>query len=56
LGSVWVCAPLFTPETVRKTLDLPETWEPQGMFFLGYPDGEPKMKVLKPVNKVVRFV
>ena len=56
LGSVWVCAPLFAPETVRKVLDLPETWEPQGMFFIGYADGGPKMKVLKPLDEVVKFI
>ncbi|MDO8753089.1 MAG: nitroreductase family protein, partial [Anaerolineales bacterium] len=37
LGSVWVCSPLFVPNVVQKTLDLPETWEPQAMYFLGYP-------------------
>lgn len=56
LGSVWMCRPAFAPEAVRKVLDLPETWEPQAMFFIGYPDEQPKPKVLKPVNEVVRFV
>jgi F420 biosynthesis protein FbiB-like protein len=56
LGSVWMCRPVFAPEAVRKVLDLPETWEPQAMFFIGYPDEQPKPKVLKPVNEVVRFV
>jgi coenzyme F420-0:L-glutamate ligase / coenzyme F420-1:gamma-L-glutamate ligase len=56
LGSVWVCAPLFAPDTVRKVLDLPKHWEPQAMFFIGYPDGEPKVKVLKPLDEVVRFI
>ena len=56
LGSVWMCRPLFAPEAVRKVLDLPETWEPQAMFFIGYSDEQPKPKALKPVNEVVRFV
>lgn len=56
LTSVWVCAPLFAPETVRRTLDLPETWEPQAMFFVGYPDGEAKQKELKPLNEIVKFL
>jgi coenzyme F420-0:L-glutamate ligase/coenzyme F420-1:gamma-L-glutamate ligase len=55
LGSVWVCAPLFAPDTVRNILNLPETWEPQAMFFIGYPDGEPKHKELKPLHEVVRL-
>lgn len=37
LGAVWVCAPLFTPETVRNALDLPLSWEPQALILLGYP-------------------
>jgi F420 biosynthesis protein FbiB-like protein len=56
LGSVWVCAPLFAPGAVRDALTLPETWEPQGMFFMGYPDGEPKAKELKPLNKVIKYI
>lgn len=55
LSTVWVCAPLFAPAAVRQALDLPDTWEPQGMFFLGYPQGEPKPKVLKPLDEVVRY-
>jgi F420 biosynthesis protein FbiB-like protein len=56
LGSVWVCAPLFAPGVVRDVLDLPETWEPQGMFFIGYAEGQPKPKISKPLAEVVRFV
>ncbi len=55
LGSVWVCAPLFAPETVRQVLDLPETWEAQAMFFVGYADGEPKPKILKPLEEIVKY-
>lgn len=56
LGSVWMCRPLFAPEAVRKVLDLPETWEPQGMFFIGYPDEQPKPKQLRPLEEVVKFI
>ena len=37
LGACWLCAPLFCPDIVRATLDLPEDWEPQGAVILGYP-------------------
>ena len=37
LGAVWMCAPLFAPETGRCALALPDTWEPQGLVLLGYP-------------------
>jgi F420 biosynthesis protein FbiB-like protein len=56
LGSVWVCAPLFAPGTVREVLGLSKTWEPQGMFFIGYAEGQLKAKELKPLEEVVRFV
>ncbi len=35
LASCWLCAPLFAPELVRTTLELPEDWEPQGLITLG---------------------
>lgn len=41
LGGVWACWPLFTQQTIRKTLSLPENWEPQGIFFVGYPENLP---------------
>ncbi|MBK9927232.1 MAG: nitroreductase family protein [Anaerolineales bacterium] len=52
LGGVWVCSPLFVPETIQSVLTLPETWEPQAMFFVGYPDGSPKEKTLKDVKTI----
>lgn len=40
LGACWMCAPLFVPELMRRTLDLPHTWEPQALITLGYPAEE----------------
>ena len=37
LGACWMCAPLFCPDVVRETLDLPSDWQPQGVITLGYP-------------------
>lgn len=37
LGACWLCAPLFCPQTVRRTLDLPDDWQPQGLITVGYP-------------------
>jgi F420 biosynthesis protein FbiB-like protein len=56
LGGNWICWPLYAQEAARATLDLPVTWEPQGMFFLGYADVELREKVLKPLEEVVRIV
>lgn len=52
LGGVWVCSPLFTQETIKNTLDLPETWEPQGMFFVGYPKDEPRVRERRHLESV----
>lgn len=41
LGGVWLCAPLFAPEAVRRALDLPHEWEAQGMVLLGFPAKAP---------------
>ena len=55
LGAVWTCAPLFTPEVVRATLDLPISWEPQGMFFVGYPAEIPDHVKENPFRKYRAF-
>jgi F420 biosynthesis protein FbiB-like protein len=55
LGSCWMCGPLFSPEVVRKTLNLPADWQPQGLIILGYPDEE-RQNERRPLADVVRFV
>ena len=37
LGASVMCAPLFCPDTVAATLELPAGWEPQGMVTMGVP-------------------
>ena len=56
LGAVWACWPLFVQETIQKTLKLSETWEPQGMFFVGYPEAIPELRHRKSVEKVSLFL
>jgi F420 biosynthesis protein FbiB-like protein len=36
LGGVWMCAPLFAQQAARQALELPQSWEPQGLALLGY--------------------
>jgi len=55
LGGVWVCAPLFAPQAVQAALDLPETWQPQGMILLGYPQATPAPRPRRPLEEVVRY-
>ncbi|MFN8461474.1 MAG: nitroreductase family protein [Anaerolineales bacterium] len=56
LGAVWACWVLFAVETIQEVLELPKTWEPQALYFLGYPDGNPKEKILKVMKSVVRTI
>jgi len=37
LGSFWISAPLFCPEAVRESLDLPQEYAAQALIALGYP-------------------
>lgn len=56
LGGVWVCSPLFAQETIQKTLNLPDTWEPQEMFFVGYPVHTPEPRERKNVESISIFL
>lgn len=50
LGACWMCAPLFCPDTVQTTLDLPDDWQPQALLTLGYP-AETREKARQPLEK-----
>ena len=52
LAGVWVCAPLFAPDAVRRALELPQDWIPQGMLFIGHPATSPPPRKRKPVSEV----
>lgn len=52
LGACWMCAPLFVPDLVRATLDLPTEWDPQALITLGYP-AESKQKTRVPLAERV---
>jgi F420 biosynthesis protein FbiB-like protein len=56
LGGVWVCGPLFAQETIRSVLDLPNSWEPQAMFFAGYPAETPEARGRKSIQETVHFL
>ena len=55
LGGVWACWPLFVKETIQKTLNLPESWEPQGMFFVGYIEVLPETRERKPLQDIAIY-
>jgi coenzyme F420-0:L-glutamate ligase/coenzyme F420-1:gamma-L-glutamate ligase len=54
LGGNWICWPLYAQEATRTTLNLPEMWEPQAMFFIGYADETPKIKGMKDLQSVMK--
>jgi len=56
LGGVWACWPLFAQETVREALNLPEKWEPQGMFFVGYSESIPEGRERKNIGNISIFL
>jgi coenzyme F420-0:L-glutamate ligase/coenzyme F420-1:gamma-L-glutamate ligase len=55
LGSCWMCAPLFSPESAHVVLDIPPDWVPQGMILLGYSSSPGREPVRKPMEAVVRW-
>lgn len=55
LGTCWMCAPLFSPDVVRQTLDLPADWQPQALITVGYPS-ETRKKTRKPLDSCVLFM
>jgi F420 biosynthesis protein FbiB-like protein len=56
LAGTWVCWPLFAPQEISAVLELPATWEPQAMVFLGHADEQPKPKELRGLDEVARFL
>jgi F420 biosynthesis protein FbiB-like protein len=54
LGGVWACWPLFAQEVICNALNLSKAWEPQAMFFIGYPSDMPKNKEMKDLESVVK--
>jgi coenzyme F420-0:L-glutamate ligase / coenzyme F420-1:gamma-L-glutamate ligase len=54
LAACWVCAPLFVPELVQETLNLPADWQPQGLITLGWA-GETREKTRAPLETRVKF-
>ncbi|MFZ5819227.1 MAG: nitroreductase family protein [Chloroflexota bacterium] len=53
LGGNWLCWPLYAQEETREALELPGTWEPQAMVFVGYANEEPGEKALKSLDEIV---
>ncbi|HEX6513619.1 MAG TPA: nitroreductase family protein [Chloroflexota bacterium] len=53
LGACWMCAPLFCPEIVQRTLDLPLDWEPQALITIGRPVEPPPVPPRRPLDESI---
>lgn len=53
LGACWYCAPLFCPEIVKKTLNIPEQFEPQALITLGYPLKKSEPTPRRPLKEII---
>ena len=56
LAACWMCAPLFCPEVVRASLDLPVAWHPQGLVTLGLPADAGRDRPRKALTAIVRYM
>lgn len=55
LGACWLCAPLFSSQDVQRAFDLPDSWQPQGLILLGYPQDESRKRGRKTLEEVARW-
>ena len=55
LGSNWICWALYAQEAARSALELPETWEPQALYFLGYPAEAAEPKDRKSIKEIIKW-
>ena len=53
VGSCWIGSTIFTPDLVRRELDLPDTWEPLGAIAIGYPTTPPEPRPLLPAGELL---
>ncbi len=52
----WICWVLYAQSEITNTLNLPQNWHPEAMFFLGYANEEPNPKNLKEINTIRKTV
>ncbi len=55
LGGCWYCAPLFCPEVVKNVLSLADSYIPQALITLGYPEENPPVPPRLQLDEI-RFI
>lgn len=53
VGTCWMAAPMYCPDTVRAALRLPTHFVPQALTLMGYPDGPGKVRERRPYHEVI---
>jgi coenzyme F420-0:L-glutamate ligase/coenzyme F420-1:gamma-L-glutamate ligase len=53
LDTGWMCAPLFSPDSVRAALDLAPSLIPHALIPVGYAARDPKRRPRRPLDEVV---
>ena len=53
IAACWYCAPLFSKEIVKQTLNLPESYVPMAFFTVGYPIKSVKAPKRKDVGDII---
>jgi coenzyme F420-0:L-glutamate ligase / coenzyme F420-1:gamma-L-glutamate ligase len=56
LGSCWMCAPLFCPDVVRRSLALPDDWEPQALVTIGRPASPGRERARLPADEMIVWI
>lgn len=56
LGACWYCSPLFCPDIVKSSLNLPPSYIPQAFITLGVSDETPVPINRKPLDEIVQFL
>jgi len=54
-GDREISAEIEAPQAARLALDLPESWEPQGLVLLGYPAAPGQARPRRPLDKIAHF-
>jgi coenzyme F420-0:L-glutamate ligase/coenzyme F420-1:gamma-L-glutamate ligase len=56
LAACWMCAPLFCPDVVCASLDVPAHWQPQGLITLGFAADQGRDRPRKALQGFVRYM
>ena len=56
LAGNWICWALYAQQETQAALNLPKSWQPEAILFIGYPKETPKEKELHPLGDVIRHL